>query len=156
MRLLHLAITALALVGCGILIDFPGAHSPSCVSRCGAQLFDSTDCEGFQGAEDRAIAHGLVACEQLKNWHVNALPLKEGDSFVDQWGRKVGGNSGCDQVSLPLGRNQNGWAIVFSDWHALSYFNEVTHHAECPTEWPTDHPGWPRDEIALAAAEGSK
>lgn len=140
---------ALLLPGCGFLVEPPGSKPPACVSTCGAELWGSEDCEGFQGAEDRMLgAFGPVfgpgVCASLKNWRVTARHEPSG-SWSDDWGRTVGGLSGCDQVAYLSGPAQNGWAVVLDDWHQLSFFHEAAHHQECPAE-NTGHTGW-NDQI---------
>lgn len=138
-------LAALTLTGCGFLFEDPSGAPPSCVSACGARLYGSTDCAGFQDAERRALENlhhvfGPEMCDALEGWRVSVSELADG-GFDDPWKGHTGGRSGCDQVF-----DQNGWAIVLGDWHELSYFHEVAHHMECPEESEA-HVGWEEDGV---------
>lgn len=128
----RLAVLALCLSSC--------AHAPpagvQCVSTCGVLLYDSTDCDGFQASEDRALAAFEQHVRPQKGWTRDeactalegyVVRIREpgvkgkGTWYSEPHGYEISGECSCQNRRIVLGTD---------DWRENSHAHELAHAIE--------------------------
>jgi hypothetical protein len=119
-------ILSALLVGCTA-----PPESPSCVSQCGAFLFGSEDCAGFQNAETVFRSMGALhteyssgeICSRLSGWaFIVHRAGADGPGVVQPApGGTITGQTWCDEGRVELGTD---------DWSANAYAHEAFHIVE--------------------------
>ncbi len=123
-----------------------------CTSVCGAKLYGSDDCEGFNLIEQKtiyafeSIYGGENVCNKLKNVSVELRDTPNG-YWTDEKNRKLAGVCICEGF---------GTLIIMSlDWKTNAYAHEVAHWMDTPYV-NYDHVDWDINGVYAAIAETQK
>ena len=152
---LWLVISAFLVNSCSTVVLPKGVY---CVSKCGALLRGSDDCEAFQDVEDKTLKafaryvdwNEEDVCEALSGWLVIINGQEAWYSYYhDAW---VMGITHCDLGVMELGK---------ADFTDNSYTHEAAHVYECTMqlyEETTDHANWDEKGIykAVSVVKGRK
>lgn len=130
-----LALSALWVLGCEA---FP--QTPYMVTECGMQVIDASDAgmnpnaHDLQVIERRAVAQGLITCEQLSTWVLQPVPVATPEgSIPTRWGDCYGFTQ-CDTRGM-------GVAFYEGKVFGSALAHEMLHAGQCPAT-NYSHEGW--------------
>ncbi len=126
-------LAAILLVGCGPWGEGGLQKAEvTCKTRCGAELYWSEDCDGFQHAEDKLLEAAVANMDSAMGWTPNKLcrKLQDVEVWVRQPGVKGAGTWLSDTTGGLTGGEtycNKGSVIGTDDWYLNSYAHEMLH-----------------------------